>query len=63
MSEQGHSEQDEQVELVLRHHLPVPLDRSDTVLCLCDLRRTYVGPIGQRMHVVVELRKAGLLRD
>lgn len=51
------------VELVLRKHLPVPVRDTSDVLCICDVTQTYEGPVGQRLHVVDELRKAGLLRD
>lgn len=53
--------QDGEVERVLRQHLPVPLDRSAGVLCLCDMTRSYNGPVGHRLHVATELRAAGLL--
>lgn len=56
---------DEAVELVLRKHLPVPVPtwtRND-VLCLCDVKQTYDGPVGHRLHVAAELRREGLLRD
>lgn len=54
---------DDPVELVLRHHLPVRFPDNGPVLCLCDVTQTYVGGVGHRLHVVDELRKAGLLRD
>ena len=33
----------------LQHHLPVNLVGGST-LCLCDVTRTYEGPVGQRLH-------------
>lgn len=50
---------DDAVELVLRHHLPVPVGSALDVLCLCDVRQTYTGPVGHRLHVAAELRNAG----
>lgn len=50
------------VELVMRQHLPVRPDENGPVLCICDVTQTYEGPVHQRQHVAVELRKAGLLR-
>lgn len=32
----------------LQHHLPVNLVGGS--LCLCDVTRTYEGPVGQRLH-------------
>lgn len=50
------------VELVLRKHLPVRIG-DDMTICMCSMMRTYEGPVYHRLHVVEELRKAGLLRD
>lgn len=60
----GRGVSDEDVELVLRKHLPVRFDNPLTeVMCLCDVRQTYVGPVGHRLHVAAALREAGMLRD
>lgn len=53
---------DEEVELVLRKHLPVATP-WDAVLCLCDTSKTYEGPVPHRKHVAAALREAGLLRE
>lgn len=54
---------DAAVEMVLRKHLPVPVPGDTTdVLCMCDVTQTYEGPVGHRLHVAAELRKAGMLR-
>ena len=60
----GRVPSDAEVELVLRKHLPVPLPHDTwSVLCICDMRQTYVGPAGHRLHVAAALREAGMLRD
>jgi hypothetical protein len=52
----------EAVELVMRRHLPVTITATGVVLCICDMMKSFEGPIYQRLHVAEELQKAGLLR-
>jgi hypothetical protein len=49
----------DEVELVMRKHLPVTVEGE--TICLCDVTKRFHGPVGQRLHVAVELRRAGLL--
>lgn len=49
--------------MVLRQHLAVALPTgADSMLCLCDLRQTYDGPIQHRLHVAAMLREAGMVQ-
>lgn len=42
------------IEHVLRMHLPVaPIDGE--VLCICDMKLTFDGPVSHRLHVAEKL--------
>jgi hypothetical protein len=45
---------------VLQHHLPVKAPNGGPVLCICDVTKTYDGPVGHRLHVADALLAGSL---